>query len=247
MALAPHLDTPTAPAAAAAAAAAAVQTKYNKKHRSTATDDGTPSASSSGPTNNGNGYVNDSNLQDRNADPEVLPRGWEVTDGAQVYVKTDSMGDIVGSGGSPYLRRGESIPYFGRDGRRGSGGAVDGRHSVRRRRRNGYDEAEGKDAGGNEAANRDSGSWLESGCGQMRWRELTRQPFDLLLLVDGGPELGRSRTLLSMPEYGVKEQERARQEGRRPGGFYLTSTMAEYYLLLSVYFGEMVPYEERWG
>ena len=41
-----------------------------------------------------------------------------------------------------------------------------------------------------------------------------------------------------MPEYGLEEQEKARREGRMPGGLYICPTMAEYFLLLSVYFGE---------
>lgn len=73
---------------------------------------------------------------------------------------------------------------------------------------------------------------------QLRWREITQQSFDLMLLVDTGKELGRPRILLTMPEYGVEEQEKARRESRMPGGLYICPTMAEYFLLLSVYFGE---------
>ncbi|CAM9614355.1 unnamed protein product, partial [Ectocarpus fasciculatus] len=81
--------------------------------------------------------------------------------------------------------------------------------------------------------------WSDRGEGQqqlLRWREITQQPFDLMLLVDTGKELGHSRILLTMPEYGVEEEDRARSEGRKPGGLYICPTMAEYYLLLSVYF-----------
>lgn len=104
-------------------------------------------------------------------------------------------------------------------------------------------------AGATDTAEDHSGSWLEPGQGQLRWREITQQPFDLMLLVDNGKDLECTRVLLTMPEYGIEDQEKARRKGRSPGGLYICPTMAEYCLLLSVYFGER-PRKggvRRWG
>ncbi|CAM9876210.1 unnamed protein product, partial [Choristocarpus tenellus] len=91
----------------------------------------------------------------------------------------------------------------------------------------------------------------------MRWREVTLQEVDLILLVDSGPGLCGSRTLISVPEYGVEEEEESRRRGERPPGMYLRPTMAEYFMLLSVYydnyceldcfFGPLKPGESPWG
>ncbi|CAM9839623.1 unnamed protein product, partial [Sphacelaria rigidula] len=59
-------------------------------------------------------------------------------------------------------------------------------------------------------------AWSESSSETIRWREITKQPFDLLLLVDTGEELQSARTLLSMPEYGAEDQEIVNGEGRKP-------------------------------
>lgn len=122
----------------------------------------------------------------------------------------------------------------------GGGGGHDGAMGAR------YSAAKGRGSsagvGAVDAVEDHGESWSDRGHEQqqqqLRWREITQQSFDLILLVDTGKELGRPRVLLSMPEYGVEEQEKARREGRLPGGLYICPTMAEYFLLLSVYFGE---------
>lgn len=142
-------------------------------------------------------------------------------------------------GGSPYthcdpreggLGTGRRLPHHG-DRNPGQGGGGGGLNSAKGRSSSAVNGVE------------DHGeSWCERGHEQqqqqLRWREITQQSFDLMVLVDTGKELGRPRILLTMPEYGVEEQEKARREGRMPGGLYICPTMAEYFLLLSVYFGE---------
>lgn len=158
------------------------------------------------------------------------------------YVNHDSRGGGERSSGS-----GRGFSY--RDDRRWrqrSGGGGDGdtsRHDEdagghRHRRGMSGDSSAGMDGAAN-ATEDHNGSWFErGGQGQLRWREITQQPFDLMLLVDTGKELGCPRVLLTMPEYGVEDQEKERRKGRSPGGLYICPTMAEYCLLLSVYFGE---------
>lgn len=153
----------------------------------------------------------------------------------------------LGSGsGSPFTHRdsreggvgrGRRLPHHGdRNPRQGDGGGDQNAPKGR-----------GSSAGlGAADAMADHGeSWCERGHQQLqqqlRWREITQQSFDLMVLVDTGKELGRPRILLTMPEYGVGEQEKARRYGRMPGGLYICPTMAEYFLLLSVYFGEDGP------
>lgn len=182
-------------------------------------------------------------------------------DGNSIYSSTTSPGPISGT---PYVRhdsrgggdrgsgRGGEFPY--RDNRRwrqrGGGGGGDesrhdgdvGGHHHHRRRKSGDSSTS---VGAANAAEDHNGSWFERGQGQLRWREITQQPFDLMLLMDTGKELGCPRVLLTMPEYGVEDQEKERRKGRSPGGLYICPTMAEYCLLLSVYFGEDTP--QGWG
>ncbi|CAM9678863.1 unnamed protein product, partial [Phaeothamnion confervicola] len=67
-----------------------------------------------------------------------------------------------------------------------------------------------------------------------RWREITEEPFELLLLVDAG--LGHARALLAAPEPTAGEAAARREAGRRPAGLYIQPSLAEYCMLLSVYF-----------
>lgn len=144
-----------------------------------------------------------------------------------------------GSGG---VGRGRRLPHNGDqvspgqgDGGGGHDGGVRARHNAARGR------GSSADVGAMDAVEDHGESWCERDeqqQQQLRWREITQQSFDLMLLVDIGKELGRPRVLLTMPEYGVEEQDKARREGRMPGGLYICPTMAEYFLLLSVYFGE---------
>lgn len=175
-------------------------------------------------------------LQDQTADAEVLPRAWDVTDGGAVYDGRYGEGNNGhNDGSSPHGRR-------NRQNSRGNGAGGGGRAGARRQRRAGRrqeetDENASKRVKPSKAEGRNR---PESSRDKLRWREITKQPFDLLLLVDTGDALGSARTLLSMPEYGVEEQERAEREGHKPGGIYICPTVAEYYMLLSVYFGEYI-------
>lgn len=258
VALAPRLDTPTAAvtAAAVAAAAATVKAKEAKDRRAAGAAAGMATPDNAMNEARIDDYLDEENLRDQSPDAEVLPRGWQITDGAPVYLRNRSLrgmnrGSVGGCSsphyprrddGAPQAQRGDGSPYLRRD---AQGGAGDGlRFGDRRRRRSG--EHEGGGGATNNRSSTDAGPAAgehgdlhsKRGIGQIRWREITKESFDLLLVVDGGAELGSSRTLLAMPEYGSEEQDRARREGRRPGGLYICPTMAEYYLLLSVYFGE---------
>lgn len=289
--LASRLDTPTAAATAAAVAAAAATVKAEAaKLRRTEAAAAAAAANLDGPHDNSmvdqasvDDYLDEDNLRDQSPDAEVLPRAWQVTHGAPVYIRGGESGGPVHSRDGPdegvsyssRRRSGSDISMDKRVGRRfavpdarerasrGASGGVETRHGERRRRRSVWHEAETGEhrtaaaygTSGSSAGN-GSGNGVTGGGGgggdhdfgdstsdhgrhaQIRWREITKQTFDLLLVVDGGEELGSSRILLSMPEYGLEEQEQARREGKRPGGLYIRPTMAEYCLLLSVYFGE---------
>lgn len=209
-------------------------------------------------------YLNEEQLRDQSPDAEVLPRSWQVVNGAAVYHRNrGGCGAAAGRGSvwdvdSYHSVRDESSPSAHRQFSGGShsrrdapGGWTDEYlHGERGRRRSGESDgdkgahggahAHGSTAGvdGGPAAG-DSSAWsFERGHEVIRWREITTQPSDVLLFVDYGPDLGSARILLTMPEYGSEEQDEARREGRRPGGVYICPTMAEYFLLLSVYFGE---------
>lgn len=238
VALASRLDTPTNPGAAASAAAAVRQAtaseiarKLNTTRRAVGRGEG------------GDGTAEDDSrdeeLQDQSPDAEVLPRSWDVTDGAYVYFKARRRSDTAGiAGGSPYSRRHDAGLFGKMEGRRGRGDRPLGRDPDPRRRRYSMGDASSLGRVGASFAGGVGVSPLESSQLHMRWRELTRQPCDLVFVIDTSPEKGVSRTLLSMPEYGVEEQERARHGGNKPGGIYISPSMAEYYLLLSIYFGE---------
>lgn len=263
VALAPRLDTPTATATAAAVAAAAanLKAKEAKARQTEAAAAGgvtPPDISASG--NSIDDYLNEEQLQDQSPDAEVLPRSWQVMSGAPVYLlrsggacgaaSRGSVWDVdsLHSGrddSSPSAQRQYSSSHSRRD---APGGWTDEFLYGERGRWRGSDlegergghGAHGSTAGGGAAAGGgDAGAWsFERGHEVIRWREITKQPFDLLLFVDNGPDLGSTRILLTMPEYGSEEQDKARREGKRPGGLYICPTMAEYYLVLSVYFGE---------
>lgn len=154
--------------------------------------------------------------------------------------KKSSLGRSAGSPSTHYdareggVGRGRALPHHG-DRNRGQGDVGGGHNAAKGRRSSaGVGAMNGVEDHGE--------SWCERGHEQqqqqLRWREITQQSFDLMVLVDTGKELGRPRILLTMPEYGMEEQEKARREGRMPGGLYICPTMAEYFLLLSVYFGE---------
>lgn len=221
VALAPRLDTPSAAATAAAVAAAAARVKAKEaKARRDGTNE-TKGSNKQAVEASIDDYLDEENLREQTPDAEVLPRGWNVADGAPVYVRNHSRGGINSSSDSPHL-----------DGNSKSG-------SKRRRRgnrRKGERERGPRVASSAEAGTADGERGKvrqERNQGHMQWREITKQPFDLILLVDDG-----SRILLAMPEYGPEEQDAARREGRKSGGLYIEPTMAEYYLILSVYFGK---------
>ncbi|CAM9124002.1 unnamed protein product [Laminaria digitata] len=266
VALAPRLDTPTATATAAAVAAAAATLKA--KEAKTRQAAAAAAAGGAAPPDIGAGgariddFLNEEQLRDQSPDAEVLPRSWQVVTGAPVYLLR-SRGACGGGRGSVWdvdslhLGRDESSPsahrqYSGsahsrRDAHGGWGDETS--HGERGRwrgsdlggERGGHD-AHGAAAGfgtGAGAASGEAGAWsFERGHEVIRWREITKQPFDLMLFVDNGPDLGSTRILLTMPEYGSEEQDKARREGRRPGGLYICPTMAEYYLVLSLYFAD---------
>lgn len=261
VALATHLDTPTAAATAAAVAAAAATVKEKEANARRATGErATATADTIDEAATIVDYLDEENLEDQSPDAEVLPRGWEVTDGAPVYPRKGPTSTSRWNRGwrkedscnpfprhddtSPYPQRNESSPHLRRNTHTGVARGIErSRYDEQRRRRSGgmhEEETRGHSTAGSASA---AGAGQKETCsapdhGQIRWREITKQPFALLLLVDGGEELGRARVLLSMPEYGSEEQDRARREGKRPGGLYICPSMAEYYLLLSVYFGK---------
>lgn len=222
VALAPRLDTPSAAVTAAAVAAAAARVKAKEaKARRDGTNERKGSNKQAAEASIDH-YLDEENLREQTPDAEVLPRGWYVADGAPVYVRNHARGGISSSSDSPHL-----------DGNRGSG--------SRRRRRGNKSKGE-RDRGPRvsssaEAGTADGGQRRkvreERNQGHMQWREITKQPFNLILLVDDG-----SRILLAMPEYGPEEQDAASREGRKSPGLYIEPTMAEYYLILSVYFGK---------
>ena len=155
-------------------------------------------------------------------------------------------------GGSPYTHRypregglggGRRLPHYG-DRNSGQGGVGGGHNAAKGRGSSaGVGAAGGVEGHGESWCEREHEQPQQQ---QLRWREITQQSFDLMLLVDTGKELGRPRILLTMPEYGVEDQEKAQREGRMPGGLYICPTMAEYFLLLSVYFGESGPSGEQY-
>lgn len=232
-ALAQRLDTPTAGATAAAAVAAAGG-EIPAQSQAKTTTEGAPAVSANGTVVDG--QLDEERPQDQSADVEVLPRRWDVTDGAPVYIyRSCSDGDDDGSTGAS-RRNSDGDPRR----RRNNNDSIGPGFSSRRWRATRHEEGKGEHSRGSTSAAREADrAWPESRQEQIRWREITNQPFELLLLVDTGDELGSARTLLSMPEYGVEDQEEAMRQGRKPGGLYLNPTMAEYFLLLSVYFGEI--------
>lgn len=258
VALAPRLDTPTATATAAAVAAAAatLKAKEAKARQAAAAAAGgaaPPDMSASGDSMDE--YLNEEQLRDQSPDAEVLPRSWQVLSGAPVYLlRNRGACGTAGRGSvwdidSLHSGRDDSSPTTQRQHSRrdAPGGWTDEFLYGERGRWRGSDfegergghGAHGSTAGVGAAAGGGAGAWsFERGHEVIRWREITKQPFDLMLFVDNGPDLGSTRILLTMPEYGSEEQDKARREGKRPGGLYICPTMAEYYLLLSVYFGE---------
>lgn len=237
LALARRLDTPTASSATAAATAAVREGRSMDQTNAAVTPVGTKRGAAPGVSdNNVDDHLHEEFLQDQTADAEVLPREWNVADGAAVYDSRDGKSDRSHSyGNSPYGRRNRQESH-------GNGAGTGWLAGARRQRRADRHEEKTEENTGRRArpTRGEDRAWPESSRDKIRWREITKQPFDLLLLVDTGDELGSARTLLSMPEYGVEEQERAEHEGRKPGGIYICPTMAEYYLLLSVYFGENI-------
>lgn len=239
----------------------AKEAKARRASRGTATTDTADEAATIGD------YLDEENLKEQSPDAEVLPRGWEITDGAPVYLRKCSASTSRWSRGwgvedscrpfprhddhSPYIQQNEAIPYSRRHRHSGAArGAERSRHGERRRRQSSdvhEEEAGGHSSIGNAASVGHKEACAAPDHGQIRWREITKQPFALLLLVDGGEELGSARILLSMPEYGSEEQEIARREGKRPGGLYISPSMAEYYLLLSVYFGKKMMATVKFG
>lgn len=260
VALAPRLDTPTATATAAAVAAAAATLKAKEaKARQAAAAAATagvapPDVSASGVSIDE--YLNEEQLRDQSPDAEVLPRSWQVVSGAPVYLRSRGACGGASRGSvwdvdSLHSGRDDSSPsaqrqYSGSHSRRDAPGCWTDEFGERGRWHGGDLEGErgehgahGSSTAGVGVAAGDAGAWsFERGHEVIRWREITKQPFELLLFVDNGPDLGSTRILLTMPEYGSEEQDEARREGRRPGGLYICPTMAEYYLVLSVYFGE---------
>lgn len=268
--LAPRLDTPTATvtAAAVAAAAATLKAKEAKARQAAAAAGGVAPPDLSATGGGIDEYLNEEQLRDQSPDAEVLPRSWQVVNGAAVYHR--NRGGCGGASGRGSVWDVDSL-HWGRDDtspsahRQFSGGAHSRRdvpggwtdeylHGERGRRRSGGESEGDKGAhggahshgstagvgGGTPPGGDAASAWsFERGHEVIRWREITKQPFDLLLFVDNGPDLGSTRILLTMPEYGSEEQDKARREGRRPGGLYICPTMAEYFLLLSVYFGEL--------
>ena len=228
-ALASRLDTlpAAASAAAVAAAAARVKAKEAEAHRESA-EGGTVTGSNDPVAAEASidDYLDEENLRQQTPDAEVLPREWRVADGAPVYVR-----DRFRGGG---LSDGYVSPS---NGARDAGSRY--QHRENKARRRGSTRSENRGPMGPASmpeAGASSGDRLQ---GQMRWREITKQPFGLVVFVDIGNELrGGPRVLLGMPEYGVEEQEAARCEGRKSGGLYIDPSMAEYCLLLSIYFGE---------
>ena len=264
VALAPRLDTPTATATAAAVAAAAATLKAKEAKARQAAAAAAAAGGVAPPDISASGssiddYLNEEQLRDQSPDAEVLPRSWQVMSGAPVYLLRSRGACGAASRGSVWdvdslhSGRDDSSPsvqrqYSGSHSRRDApGGWTEEFLYGERGRWRGCDiegergghAAHGSTAGVGSAAGGGTGAWsFERGHEVIRWREITKQPFDLLLFVDNGPDLGSTRILLTMPEYGSEEQDRARREGKRPGGLYICPTMAEYYLVLSVYFGE---------
>lgn len=279
VALAQRLDTPTAAATATAVADAAANAEVKvAMARRAAAAEGKLTTPEDNPNNDNDesSVVEDycqENLPDQSPDAEVLPRGWQVTDGAPVYNRSRSSATDGVSHGS---LGDDNIPYYSRrrdtssssprgDGsnvhfrRKTHGGRSDGGLSYNRHRRRGVLHEEGEIAGGPNPSTRGATTSAAGkkhnepsaslsafseraqgqGLEQIHWREITKERFDLLLLIDSGAELGSSRVLLTMPEYGLEEEGTARRVGRKPGGLYICPSMAEYYLLLSVYFGEV--------
>lgn len=232
VALAPRLDTPTITVTSAPSIMNTADQNATSSTSRRVGLVGTASAEGAG-DGNADGY----NLQDQNLDAEVLPRRWEVTHGAMVYMKDRGEGKCAaGSRRSSQPRAFDSSPHRRMYGRKGSGGTGDDHHESGSRRQGRRDrhsrETRLRSTSGG------SSSFIESEQELMRWRELTEQPCDLVVLVDTDEERGISRVLLSMPEYGKEEEEEAKRQGKKPGGLYVSTSMAEYYLLLSVYFGE---------
>lgn len=222
VALAPRLDTPSAAATAAAVAAAAARVKAKEAKARRDGTKGTKGSSKQAAEVSIDDYLDEENLREQTPDAEVLPRGWNVADGAPVYVRNHARGGING---------GNDSPHAGGDGKSGSRRRRGGNRRKEGERERGPPASSSAEAG---TAGEERGKVREErNQGHMQWREITKQPFDLILLVDDG-----SRILLGMPEYGPEEQEAARREGRKSGGLYIEPTMAEYYLILSIYFGK---------
>ena len=228
-ALASRLDTPPAAASAAAVAAAAARVKAKEAEARRESAEGGTVTGSNDPVAaeaSIDDYLDEENLRQQTPDAEVLPREWRVADGAPVYVRDRSRGgglsDDYVSPSNGARDAGSRYQHRGNEARR--------RGSTRSEDRGPMRPASMPEAGAS------SGDRLQ---GQMRWREITKQPLGLVVLVDIGNELrGGPRVLLGMPEYGIEEQEAARREGRKSEGLYIDPSMAEYCLLLSIYFGE---------
>ena len=229
VALASRLDTPPAAASAAAVAAAAARVKAKEAEARRESAEGGTVTGSNDPVAaeaSIDDYLDEENLRQQTPDAEVLPREWRVADGAPVYVRDRSWG-----GG---LSDGYVSPS---NGARDAGNRYQHRGNEARRR--GSTRSENRGPVGPASMPEAGASSADRLQGQMRWREITKQPLGLVVLVDIGNELrGGPRVLLGMPEYGIEEQEAARREGRKSGGLYIDPSMAEYCLLLSIYFGE---------